>query len=122
NNEDHPARAGFAQEIKENAEPVGQAVQATVEAGEGERTGEIAEGAQDAQGAFVMVLKLAGGDHPHGHGRPLGSITITCAGAAIGAVSEGAQEIVKHDVDGYNQGVVHRSSLRRWLVSAPPFS
>jgi len=83
-------------------------MQTAVEAGGGERAREIAERTQDAQGTFVMIRKLAGSDHADGE-----NLTITGAGE---------QEIVKGDKDGYNQQVVHRSFLRLWGGSAPPFS
>jgi hypothetical protein len=40
----------------------------------------------------------------------------------MSAMPEQAQEVVKYDIDSYNQVVVHRSLLRRWLGSATPLS
>jgi len=71
---------------------------------------------------IVEIGELTGGDHTDGHGCPLGSIAIAGLGTAIGAMPHGAQQVVKHNVDGYNQHVVHRSLLQKWLVSATPFS
>lgn len=65
----------------------------------------------------MMILELARGDHADGQ-----HFAITGTGTAIGTMPYGAQQVVKHDVDGYNQGVVHRSFLRRRVVSATPFS
>ena len=64
-----------------------------------------------------MILELAGGDHADGQ-----DLAVARLGAGIGAMPHGAQQVVKDDVDGYNQRVVHRSFLRRWVVSATPFS
>jgi hypothetical protein len=75
------------------------------------------EGAQDAQGALVMILELAGSDHPDRQ-----DFAVAGPGATIGVMPHGASQVVKDDVDGYNQRVVHRSFLRRKVVSATAFS
>src|SRR5256885_14293578 len=47
----------------------------------------------------LMVLELTGRHRRHGHGRPLGSITVARPGLEMGAVSEGAHHIVNHHED-----------------------
>ena len=96
---------------------MGEGRETTIEAGDREGSGEIAQAAQDAQGAFVMIGKLTGSDDTHGE-----DFAVASAGTGIGAMTEGAQQVVKDDIDGYNPGVVHRSFLRRRVVSATPFS
>jgi len=66
NDEECTARERFTQEIKQDGELVCEAMQPSVEAGDRERAREIAEGAQHAQGAFLMILELAGGNDAHG--------------------------------------------------------
>jgi len=64
-----------------------------------------------------MILKLTGSEHADGQ-----DFAIARLCAAVSAMPHGAQQVVKHDIDGYNQRVVHRSLLQEWLVSATPFS
>ena len=63
------------------------------------------KGAQDTQGAFVMVLELTGSNDAHSE-----HFTIAGLCAAIGAMPHGAQQVVKHDGDGYHHGQLE------WLI------
>ncbi len=65
--EDRVARERFAQEVEQDGEPVREAMQPPIEARDGERAGEITEGAQGAERALVigcpriLVMTVRGG-------------------------------------------------------------
>ncbi len=62
-------------------------------------------------------MELSGSDDAHGE-----HLAVAGFGEGMGAMPAGAQQIVKRNEDGYNQGVVHRWLLQEWLVSATPCS
>jgi len=112
-----PGGEGHAQRVEQQAEPVGEAMGAPIEARDRERAGEVAEGAHDAERALVMVLEVARRHHRHGQ-----HLRIARARLRVGAVAEGAHQVVNHHVHRYNQRVVHRPPPRVWRRQATPFS
>jgi hypothetical protein len=78
-----------------------QAMQTAVEARDA-HLADVAQPLQNTQGAFMMVLKGAGGDN--GHCQNLG---ITTSSTHIRLVLHGFQQIINHHINRYNIVVVH---------------
>jgi hypothetical protein len=78
-------------------------MEATVEARNRERTGEIAGQFEHRQRAFVMIGKVGSGDHGDQE-----DLRIAGLRQAMIAMAEGVEYVGNDDESGYNTNITHR--------------
>jgi len=94
----------FTEQIEGKGEPVGEGVQAAVQARQRKRATQGVHPPQHAQGTLMVVGELGCRDHCHRE-----YLAVTRHGTHITAMSMPLHQVVKQDKGRYNQCVVHRS-------------
>jgi len=95
-----------AQCVREQFQPIGQRVQAAIEVRRRDRVREIVAPSEHADRAFAMIAKIERGKDGHRE-----HLRVAHASQAMAAMPYRFHRVVNHDIDRYNQGVVHKSSF-----------